>query len=202
MLTDYALAILASVLGVVLVRHAVATDSRAPLVWASAFGATAAGAVTGGTWHGFADFMETRVRRGLWKATQLLLGLTGLAMVAGAALAVSQGRLLVLLLVAAAVKFAVYARAVVTRDDFAVVVVDYGASMAAVALMQAVALAQWGAPSAPWILAGIGVAIAGSVVQGRRMSPHPRFNHNDLFHLVQMAAIWLFYRGGLLLGDR
>ena len=202
MLTDYVLAILASVLGALLMRHAVAADGRAEGAWAAAFVTTAAGAVTGGTWHGFADFMEARVRRGLWKATQILLGLTGLAMVAGAALAVARGSLLAVLLAAAAAKFAVYARAVATRDDFAVVVIDYGASMAAVALMQVVALALWGAPSATWILAGIGVAIAGSVVQGRRMSPHPRFNHNDVFHLVQMVAIWLFYRGGLLLGDR
>ena len=202
MLTDYALAILAVVLGVLLVRHAVVADSRAQLVWAAAFGTTAAGAVTGGTWHGFADFMEARARRGLWKATQLLLGLTGLAMVAGAALSLSRVVLLDGILLAAVVKFVLYARAVATRDDFAVVVIDYGTSMAAVALMQVAALAMWSAPSARWILAGIGVAITGSVVQGRRLSPHPHFNHNDLFHIVQMAAIWLFFRGGLLLGDR
>lgn len=202
MLTDYALAVLALVLGVLLVRHAVASDGRAQGAWAAAFATTAAGAVTGGTWHGFADFMEARVRRGLWKATQLLLGLTGLAMVAGAALAVARGSLLAVLLAAAAAKFAVYARVVASRDDFGVVVKDYGASMAAVAVMQTISLLLWRAPAAPWILAGIGVALAGSLVQARRMSPHPRFNHNDLFHLVQMAAIWLFYRGGLLLADR
>lgn len=201
MLTDYALAVLALVLGVLLMRQAAAGDSRAQLAWAAAFGATAAGAVTGGSWHGFAEFMEADARRRLWKATQLLLGLTGFAMVAGAALAVARGMFLAVLLAVAVGKFAFYANAIATRDDFGVVVIDYGASMAAVALMQAMAFALWRAPSAPWILGGIGVAVVGSVVQRRGISPHPRFNHNDLFHLVQMVAIWLFYRGGLLLGD-
>lgn len=201
MLTDYVLAVLALVLGVLLMRQATAGDSRAQLAWAAAFGATAAGAVTGGSWHGFADFMEADARRRLWKATQLLLGLTGFAMVAGAALAVARGTFLAVLLAVAAGKFAFYANAIATRDDFGVVVIDYGASMAAVALMQAMAFALWRAPSAPWILGGIGVAVVGSVVQRRGISPHPRFNHNDLFHLVQMVAIWLFYRGGLLLGN-
>ena len=56
-------------------------------------------------------------------------------------------------------------------------------------------------PSAPWALAALGITFVGVIVQNARMAPHAAFNHNDLFHVTAIAALYLFYRGGLLLGD-
>jgi hypothetical protein len=39
-------------------------------------------------------------------------------------------------------------------------------------------------------------------VQARRLAPHRLFNHNDLYHVIQMVALYAFYRGGLQLVDR
>ena len=35
-----------------------------------------------------------------------------------------------------------------------------------------------------------------------RVSIHPQFDHNDLYHVIQTAAMYLLYRGGLLLRER
>ena len=46
-----------------------------------------------------------------------------------------------------------------------------------------------------WHAAGLLVSMVGLVIQQGHVSPHPSFNHNDLFHCVQIVALWCFYRG-------
>jgi len=36
----------------------------------------------------------------------------------------------------------------------------------------------------------------------RHIAPHRYFNHTDLCHVIQMVALYLFFRGGALLVDR
>src|SRR5436309_12257005 len=46
-----------------------------------------------------------------------------------------------------------------------------------------------------WLKAGLWVSLAGLAIQQLRLSPHPNFNHNDLYHCVQTVGLYLFYRG-------
>jgi hypothetical protein len=46
------------------------------------------------------------------------------------------------------------------------------------------------------------VSLVAAIVQARRLAPHRQFNHNDLYHVIQMVALYAFYRGGTLLLDR
>ena len=46
-----------------------------------------------------------------------------------------------------------------------------------------------------WHAAGLILSIAGLVIQQSHFSLHPSFNHNDLFHCVQIVALWCFFRG-------
>jgi hypothetical protein len=59
-----------------------------------------------------------------------------------------------------------------------------------------------GRPGAGFVLGGVLASSAGALVQYLRLTPHPHFNDNDLFHVIQMAGVWLFFRAGLLLRDR
>jgi len=49
-----------------------------------------------------------------------------------------------------------------------------------------------------WHAAGLLVSIAGLVIQQGHLSLHPSFNHNDLFHCVQIVALFCFFRGARL----
>jgi hypothetical protein len=101
----------------------------------------------------------------------------------------------------ALVKLAVYLWTIATKDAFIVVIADYGTALVAV-LVAAWFLRPTGlTPAASWITAGVAVAVVAGVIQWARLAPHPHFNHNDLFHVVQMASLYLLYRGGLLLRD-
>jgi uncharacterized protein DUF6962 len=39
------------------------------------------------------------------------------------------------------------------------------------------------------------VSVIGGAVQASGFDLHPHFNHNDLYHVIQIAAMVLFYRG-------
>ncbi len=53
-----------------------------------------------------------------------------------------------------------------------------------------------------WITSGVLVTIAGAIVQQSGFRRHSDFNHNDIFHLIQIAAFYLLFRGACTLRDR
>jgi hypothetical protein len=61
---------------------------------------------------------------------------------------------------------------------------------------------RWRVDAAGWIVAGVLVSLVAGLLQARRVGWHRHFNHNDLFHVIQMIAVYLLYRGGTLLVDR
>jgi hypothetical protein len=46
-----------------------------------------------------------------------------------------------------------------------------------------------------WLKWGIAVSAAGFVIQKSGWDIHHHFNHNDLFHIIQIAGFWCFYEG-------
>jgi uncharacterized protein DUF6962 len=200
MATDFLIAVICIVFAVGIERGADSLGTARGL-WGLSFALTAIAAVIGGVVHGFALHLEVAAKDRLWKATQYAVGLTSLAILTAAVVAFVDGAPQRWLVAVAVAKFLAYAAVVRRRDDYAVVVVDYGASMTA---MAALAIAGWlrsGAPAAPWLVAGVVVSGAAAAVQLKKIAPHPRFNHNDLYHVIQIVALYLFYRGGRLLVD-
>ena len=52
-----------------------------------------------------------------------------------------------------------------------------------------------------WLVRGIFVTLAGLAIQQSGWSLDRHFNHNDLYHVVQMVGIFCLYRGAVLLDD-
>jgi hypothetical protein len=174
LLTDYALGAVSAYLGVRLFGF-----SR---YWALAFFALALAAFLGGTWHGL---YRNDV---LWKATLLCVGLASFGMVAGSAkktLSGSPGTILVLL---AGAKLLAYSGWMLFHDEFIWVIADTAAALAIVG-----ALHLWRFNG--WMLAGVAVSVLAALAQAGGLALHRHFNHNDLYHVIQIAAMLLFYRG-------
>ena len=151
--------------------------------WSLAFLFTAFASLFGGTYHAFA--IET-----LWKPTVYAVGLASMFLLIGAkpswaALAI--------------IKFVVYASWMVTHDDFKYVIMDYGLTLVLVAAQQSIAWFNSRAESAPWIVGSICVSVAGAVIQQMEIGISRSFDHNALYHVIQLVALWMLYRGGLLL---
>jgi len=108
------------------------------------------------------------------------------------------GRWRAILLAAAATKFMLYAIWMIEHNEFKFVIYDYGTSMIAILALHAWTLWAIGKRGGGWIISGVLVSFGAAAIQRSGLSLHSYFNHNDLFHAVQMAAFYLFYRGGKL----
>jgi len=197
-LTDYALAAVCAGLGFVLLVKRQNQYSRG--YWAIAFLALALAAALGGTWHGFpAPVLSRSALFRLWTLTLFFAGVASFGMLAGSAYAAAAGGLRLALVAFAAAKLAGFTLWIQVNQGFIVVILDTGIAMLLVGLLHA--LDRRNAASR-WILSGVGVSLAGAAVQAGGVAPHPDFNHNDLYHVIQAAAMVLYYRGVATMQDR
>ena len=199
MLTDYVLGVLALAFGCGILRKDRIDGQVSRSLWAYAFLSLSLSALVGGTYHGFQ--WQEDVGDLLWKITTLLMGFTSLFMTASVVYANCGGRMRRSWLVIAGIKFLIYLGLVMTRDDFLLVIADYGSVMLAILVIALIQIFRRTRPEAPWLAAGVGVSLIAAGVQASGISLHERFNHNDLFHVIQIPALYLFLRGGLLLTD-
>jgi hypothetical protein len=186
LLTDYILGAVTAYLGWRLFRNRAAERSRR--WWSYAFVALALGAFLGGTWHGFAQ------NEWLWKATLLTVGIAGSAMMVATAFATLPARGRSTVIGVAAAMLLLYSGWVMVDDRFIVVVAD---TAIAFALVAALHLWKWNGA----ILAGVAVSLVAALVQASGFALHQHFNHNDLYHVIQVGAMLLFYRGARGLKD-
>jgi hypothetical protein len=184
--TDYLLGAVTAWLCFVVLNHR--EGQRCRLWWGIAFAALALAAFLGGTWHGFVQGDL------LWKATTLSVGVAAFAMVVASAFAALSGAARKLLIALAIVKLAIYTGWMLEHDQFIYVVIDTGVAFALVAVLH---VWKWNA----LLLAGVAVSVVAGMVQASGFALHRHFNHNDLYHVIQIAAIVLFYRGARGLRD-
>jgi len=52
-----------------------------------------------------------------------------------------------------------------------------------------------------WLKCGLYMTLAGLAIQQSGWSLHIHFNHNDLYHVVQMGGLYCLYRGAGVLND-
>jgi len=184
-LTDFVLAAVAAFWALLVFRS---SDQRASRLFAVALAAAALSTLVGGVYHTFHGEL-------LWKATALAAGLfsffIGLS-VAVAFLSPGSARMARIILIA---QFCVYAIAALFIDDFWLVIVDYGSVMLAILVVCAI---RWSNDAARWIAAAILISVGASALQMSSIRLGP-LNHNDVYHVVDVLALYCFYRGGMLL---
>ncbi|MEW6775602.1 MAG: hypothetical protein AB1405_04880 [Bdellovibrionota bacterium] len=160
-------------------------------LWGWAFSALAAASLLGGAHHGFGGNI-------LWKATLVFFGCSNFFLLAGICVALLFGRAREIVLGGAGLKLFAFLGWVFYRDDFRFALLDVGIPFAVIL----VAGFKWRkAPPGKWLLGGVFLSVAASLLQQSGITLHPHFDHNGLYHVVQMPALYLLYRGGLLLRD-
>ena len=195
LITDYMLAAFGAVCGWRLLRSAGAVNlsrrwwSRA--LWCSGFGAW-----IGGSYHGFGPMLSSAWSDALWSTTLVVLCLTSAAMAMALVhdIAPAAHRRRWQWLVWA--KFAGFAVLALAQPVFLVAIVDYGAVMLALAAAALFVRRGWRAP----MLAAVALSALAAAVQQLGWGFSAGFNHNDLYHVIQGGAVFLFYRAGLKLG--
>ena len=202
MLTDYALAALAVWLGWRLLRSGRRAGERSRTLWGLSFLGMALAATAGGTSHGFAAHLGGVETSWVWKVTVFSTGLSSAAMLAAAVTARLARAVRMAMHGLVVAKLAVYLAWMSVHDDFLFVIYDYAPSMLVVVALLALPGRDAPLQGSGWVAAGVAVSFAGALVQQSGFTLHRHFNHNDLFHVIQMAGVWLLYRGGIRLRDR
>lgn len=191
--TDALLAAESLLLSALLFHHYAEGGGVPAALWAGGFVATGISAAAGGVYHGFPEW-SAGVRSALWKCVIYSVGLTSLLLFSGSAIATTSGPARLALVSAAAVQFCVYAVWMIRHNEFKYIILDYVPAMLGILVLQLFHFQQ----SSPWIIGGILVSFAAAGIQLSGFRRRLPFNHNDLYHLVQMLAMYLLYRGALL----
>ena len=199
LLTDYALTVVTGYLAWKLYQAHDKQVSRR--CWVAGFAALALAALVGGTHHGFAPHFGPALLAATWKFTVYCVGIFGLAMLAGSIVAVCGGTVRRVLLAAAALKFLAYAVVMFGRDAFEFVVADTGGAMVGLLLLHGWKAATRNDTASRWVLFAVALSALAAAVQYGRVALHAHFNHNDLYHVVQIAAMVTFYKAGKLMRD-
>jgi hypothetical protein len=200
-ITDYMLAILGFVLGRRLLASAADSGQVAVRLWGMSFMSMALGAFVGGTSHGFADVLGPTLHAVLWKITVWSIGATAALLLAATAYSCLRSTSRRVLLGLAVGQLVLYAVWMIFNDDFIWVIADY---LPAVIVVMALQLSAWRrqVAGAGWLLVGLATTLLGAGVQASGFALHEHFNHNDIYHVIQMAATVMLYRGAREARDR
>lgn len=198
MLTDYAIAIEALVMALLLFRRG--RGQTAIQLWGVAFAAVAVAAALGGTCHGFVLQLGDETSRSFWKAMMYALGVASFCMLAATVVSLLPHRSQRWWFVAIGLKLVVYL-GWIGENNYGYAIADYLSAMAIVLLLQLRAVSGYGQASAMWIIAGVVVSFAAVGVEVAQPTLFEPLSYNDLYHLVQMVGLYLFYRGACLLKD-
>jgi hypothetical protein len=201
MVTDYVLGAVALGLAVSLLRHGQAAGQLAMRLWGAALVMTAIAAFVGGSYHGFITMLPQAVAARMWTVTLAATGIGSAALLGAAVVAGTGGALQRVLACVVLAKLALYLFWIWSHTDFLSVIIDYASALVGVVLLAWLASPSGLTGAAGWLAAGVGVSVVAGLIQALRLAPHPMFNHNDLFHVVQTGALYLLFRGGLLMRD-
>jgi len=195
LLSNLLLSVVTLVLGVRLLR----VPSVPTRAWAWAYLFVSAGALLAGVCHGFASSMPRGTWWGLWGA-MLYLVTAGMALVAVAvALDPLVARVWRGVLLVAALVGGVLTAVLVARDTNYAHVMRTAATLSVLMLMAlSPAFARYRRAHTTWIVAGIAVATVGGALRAAELSLDPFLNANDLYHVIQVAAFDLIFRGAVI----
>jgi len=197
-LSDYAIATLALVLTVLVLRAP--AGNRAARGWLTAvFAGAAAAALLGGTVHGFLNLDRTSLFHFIaWRATLISVGVTALGgwgFGAALVLASPNARRLTWL---AGLAFVIYCGIVLfVSQQYRIAILHYLPS----ALFVLFSFGWLALKRRSWPIfagfSGVLLSFAAAAVQQLQISLHPVYlSHNTLYHLVQILGLVLIFYGG------
>lgn len=170
-------------------------------LWMPVFISIGLAALSGAIFHGFKPYLPLPIYNSLRILVLFSLSTTAF-LIATSLLAFTlretsvSYRLLQWLL---RIKLLIFLGIAVIKTEFIVAIADYGSTFI-IALFVFTARHKHQA-SKPMILA-ISISLIAAMVQMLKISPHPSFNHNDLYHVVQMLGLYLFYQAAPKMTDR
>jgi hypothetical protein len=191
MLTDYMLSLLSLWFASEVWRKLKGQEKIAALFWLGAFTFSGLAALFGGTHHGFTNFYSEGLGANLWLATCLAINCANLFL----CLTTTIGHKSKVWLGIFVVKFFIFVVLTLAYANFILAALDYLLTLIVLLTLNGYRFKLTRAPHNLKILQGVIVAFVGIGIQLSGFGLHEHFNHNDIFHIIQMFSSYLFYRG-------
>ena len=172
-------------------------DSLFHILWACSFFSLSLGAFIGGSYYGFGPTLPNYITKVIWRLTLIFVGITGLFLAGSAATFYINETGKFGLIIGSAILIIKYVLGL-KRDDTFHHAIKFYVIMIILALIGFIpAFFSLGYTGALPIVIGLLVNLSAAGVQASGLTLHKYFNHNDLFHVIQMLGMILMYRGGL-----
>jgi len=175
------------------------SDAPVHFYFALSFFLIALGALTGATIHAIRHTsLVSRVPL-LWRITGIAIGTSATAMLAATfyhILPADYADILRWTVLGLSIIYAAW----IWRDyRFRNVIVFYSILMAFILGAMALSYVSTGSPGAKLIVVGLLISFGAAAVQrsGFKLARH--FNHNDIYHVIQLVGLYFCYKGALLL---
>jgi len=162
------------------------------------FYAVAMGSIIGSLFHGFGPHFPKLMREWIWKGALTCMGFTTFfLMMAGVSAVMSYDSYRIIMWVAV-IGLILYGWQTVKFAGFGHSVKFITIGM--IFTLTAFATLFWrqAHPGSGYLFAGVLLTIASGGLWATGWSIHKQFNHNDIFHVIQMVCLWLFYQGGVM----
>ncbi|RMG30930.1 MAG: hypothetical protein D6732_15630 [Methanobacteriota archaeon] len=151
------------------------------------------GALLGGTAHGFKEYATQKMELLVWRGSLVVLGATSFCLVVGLSYVFVENIAPWVQLVFG-IAFIPYLWRVKVNGEFIDAIMYYGVATLVSITITVFAIIS-GNSGASLILTGFLVLILGTFIQMKKIGIHKHFNHNDIFHVFTMVAIWFIYKG-------
>ena len=202
MATDYVLVALCAIFAWRLWRVGIGGAQASVCSWSAGFVCFGLASLAGGTFHGFSMLLSQAVRQELWTLMVYAIGLASFFLLVGTLNSCIVPSVRRFVMPIPYIQLLVYVIWMATHDDFRFAIYDYAFTNLSIAALQIHAGMTRKATSAFWLGGGVLVSFVAAAVQVSGVAIQQQFNHNDLYHVIQMGGMYLFYRGALLLKDR
>lgn len=200
MITDYIIGFQTIIMATLLIINFNSDISR--ILVAISFIATGIGAFLGGSSHGFKQFFTKKQDSVIWKLTMVMLGIATVSLTLGVLVSSITESLLYFILVGISIlSFIIYTLWIMKHPKFIYIILYYVPSMLMIMIVKIVTLISVQDPSSIYFIMGVLLAFMGAGIQAKGISFHKHFNHNDLFHVVQMISFIFLYIGVLHFND-
>lgn len=200
LLTDYAITIETGLFALILNRLGYRSKCVATHLWAVAFLCVAIAAFLGGSYHGFTLYLNLSISQYLWQSTLIAISLASFFMLVAVSLQSLPVSWQPWLISTVAVSLWITHNWPVMRDGFANTLLSYLIALLVVILLRTIS--PYPGKGFPiWFACGFLVSCIAAAIQATQFNLFPSVNHNDLYHIVQMLALYLIYRGAISLNS-
>ncbi len=183
--------------------HALHIKSSMAVHWqfGKAFWLMAAAGLFGAIAHGVGPHLSDVLNKVIWKFTMLFIGFTSFSLIMGSlyhGFQIETVHLVRWVLITLVIG---YVLVVINDDRFINAVRFY---IPAMMIMLGVMLYSYFANNSSgtgWVIISVIIAFFGAGIQVGSISLHKHFNHNDIYHVIQMGSMACLYRGVIFLKD-